>query len=117
MSGQILLWDLRAKSQPVLKSVFSGQGHAHSVTHISMVGSKNAHHLLSSSADGRICLWQLDMLSYPIEALDLVHPHYARADQMGITCLGLRAGEASTLWIGTEEGAMYQVNRFDRAGR
>jgi dynein intermediate chain len=64
-SGQIVLWDTRAKSLPVLKTPLSAGGHTHPVYSLEMVGTQNAHNLISGSTDGFICSWQLDMLAQP----------------------------------------------------
>lgn len=35
---------------------------------------------------------------------------------MAITCLDFPANETTAFWVGTEEGNVYQANRYDRAG-
>lgn len=64
-SGQIVLWDTRAKSLPVLKTPLSAGGHTHPVYSLEMVGTQNAHNLITASTDGFVCSWQLDMLAQP----------------------------------------------------
>ncbi|CAG8500152.1 10640_t:CDS:2, partial [Acaulospora colombiana] len=64
-SGQIVLWDMRAKSLPVLKTPLSSNGHTHPVYSMQMVGTQNAHNLVTASTDGLVCSWQLDMLAQP----------------------------------------------------
>lgn len=39
---------------------------------LNIVGSANAHQLISLSTDGRLCSWTLDMLAKPYEAIDLM---------------------------------------------
>lgn len=51
---------------PVLKSPLSGQGHAHPVFSLQVVGSANANQLISASTDGLVCSWQLDRLAQPL---------------------------------------------------
>ncbi|KAI9199746.1 WD40-repeat-containing domain protein [Polychytrium aggregatum] len=114
-SGQILLWDMRAKSQPVLKSPLSSTGHTHPVYSMAMVGTQNAHNLISASTDGIVCSWLLDMLAQPQEVLDLVLTG-SKTEEVAVTTFGFPANETTTFWVGTEEGAVYQANRFDRAG-
>jgi dynein intermediate chain len=67
-SGQIVLWDMRANtSAPSLKSPLSaGAGHTHPVFGLQVIGTLNAHHLLSTSTDGQMCAWQMDMLAQPL---------------------------------------------------
>jgi len=64
-SGQILLWDTRAKHLPVLKTPLSAAGHTHPVYAMHMVGTQNAHNLITSSTDGTVCSWLVDMLAQP----------------------------------------------------
>ncbi|KAI7829174.1 WD40-repeat-containing domain protein [Kickxella alabastrina] len=95
-SGQLLLWDTRAKAQPVLRTPLTAAGHTHPVYALKVVGSTNAHHVVSASSDGLACAWQLDMLAQPQDALDLTNPAHARTDEVS--------------------GVAYPVNRYDRAG-
>ncbi|CEG70977.1 Putative WD40 repeat-like protein [Rhizopus microsporus] len=115
-SGQIVLWDTRAKSLPVLKTPLSAGGHTHPVYSIEMVGTQNAHNLISASTDGFVCSWQLDMLAQPQDYLELLHSAHNKTDEVSATCLGFPDNETTAFWAGTEEGNIYQANRYDRAG-
>ncbi|KAG0276911.1 hypothetical protein BGZ95_006860 [Linnemannia exigua] len=115
-SGQILLWDTRAKSLPVLKTHLSVGGHTHPVYALDMVGTQNAHNLISVSTDGTMCSWQLDMLAQPQETLALDYPSHTITDEVAVTTLGFPDGETNAFWVGTEEGNVYQANRYARAG-
>ncbi|KAJ2708990.1 hypothetical protein H4R19_004474 [Coemansia spiralis] len=115
-SGQILLWDTRAKAQPVLKTPLTASGHTHPVYALRVVGSTNAHQLITASTDGLVCSWQLDMLAQPQEALELTHPAHLRTDEVSVTCMDFADNETTAFVVGTAEGAAYQVNRYDRAG-
>jgi len=64
-SGQIVIWDTRAKSSPVLSTSLSTPGHSHPVYSMSVVGTQNAHNLVTVSTDGIVCSWQMDMLAKP----------------------------------------------------
>ncbi|KAJ1733478.1 hypothetical protein LPJ61_001541, partial [Coemansia biformis] len=115
-SGQILLWDTRAKAHPVLKTPLTASGHTHPVYALRVVGSTNAHQLISASTDGLVCSWQLDMLAQPQEAIELTHPAHLRTDEVSVTCMDFADNETTAFVVGTAEGAAYQVNRYDRAG-
>ncbi len=65
-SGQIVLWDTRARATPVQHTPLSSVGHTHPVYCMEIVGTKNAHNLVSVSTDGRLCVWSLDNLLQPI---------------------------------------------------
>lgn len=64
-SGQVLLWDTRAKHLPVLKTPLSATGHTYPIYAMKMVGTQNANNLISSSTDGLVCSWLADMLAQP----------------------------------------------------
>lgn len=115
-SGQILLWDTRSKHLPVLKTPLSAAGHTHPVYAMQMVGTQNAHNLITSSTDGTVCSWLVDMLARPQETLELIHAGHNKTGEVAITTLDFPDNETTTFWVGTEEGNVYQANRYDRAG-
>lgn len=42
-------------------------------------------------------------------------PSHNKTDEISITSLDFPDNETSTFWVGTEEGSVYQANRYDRA--
>lgn len=96
----------------MLKTPLSASGHTHPVYSLSLVGTQNAHNLVSASTDGTVCAWVLDMLAKPQETLELVHPGGHKTDEVSVTCLAFPEGEATTFWVGTEEGNVYACNRL-----
>ena len=76
-SGQLVLWDIRSgKRTPVQRSPLSSSAHTHPVYCLDVVGSQNAHNLISASTDGRICSWNIDMLSQPqVYGKNCLYPH------------------------------------------
>ena len=50
---------------PVQRSPLSAQAHTHPVYCVNVVGTANAHNLITISSDGKLCSWSLDMLSQP----------------------------------------------------
>ncbi|TIC31554.1 WD40 repeat-like protein [Wallemia mellicola] len=115
-SGQILLWDTRAKSTPVLKTPLSATGHTHPVYDMQVVGTQNANNLMTTSTDGLVCSWTVDMLAQPQESLELSRTGHNKTDEVAITCLDLPHAETMSFYVGTEEGAIYHAHRHDRAG-
>lgn len=126
-SGQIVLWDTRARALPVLKSPLSANnGHTHPVYNVTLVGTRNAHHITSADTDGSVCTWMLDQLSHPLQRIELTTPpgraeatsagassHWTEAN---VTSLAFAAQETNTFLVGCEDGALYSAQRFDRAG-
>nr|CAG8457674.1 2192_t:CDS:10 [Entrophospora candida] len=115
-SGQILIWDIRAKSLPVQKTPLGSVGHTHPVYSLQIAGTQNAHNLITASTDGMVCYWQLDSLNRPQEFLELVHSSNSKTDEVSVTALGFPANETAAFWVGTEEGNVYQANRYSHAG-
>ncbi|OCK96971.1 WD40 repeat-like protein [Cenococcum geophilum 1.58] len=115
-SGQVLLWDTRAKSAPVQKTPLTGSGHTHPVYSLDIVGTQNANNIISCSTDGVVCGWTVDMLSQPQEHLELTNPPPAKTEDMAPTCIAFPQADPTYFLAGTEEGSIYPCHRYDRAG-
>jgi dynein intermediate chain len=120
-SGQICLWDTRTSGrtgQPVQKTPQSGShlGHTHPVYNISVVGTPNAHNILTASMDGVVCSWSVDMLTQAQEYLVLNTPAPAKTDDLAPTSMAFPAADPTFFLVGTEEGTIYPCHRYDRAG-
>jgi dynein intermediate chain, cytosolic len=115
-SGQILVWDTRSRNAPILKTPLSAAGHTHPVYSMRIVGSQNAHNLITASTDGTVCSWVLDMLARPQETVELLNPTHAKTDEVSVSVIGFPDQETTSFWVGTEEGNVYCGTRYDRAG-
>lgn len=115
-SGQILVWDTRARNAAVLKTPLSAAGHTHPVYSIRIVGTQNAHNLITASTDGTVCSWMLDMLARPQETVELLNASHPKTDEVSVTVIGFPDQETTSFWVGTEEGRVYSATRYDRAG-
>ncbi|KAK9472751.1 WD40-repeat-containing domain protein, partial [Dipodascopsis tothii] len=114
-SGQLMIWDTRARAEPVLKSQLTGSGHSHPIYAIDVVGTKNAHNIVTASTDGRVCSWTMDMLTHPEETLDLLTPAPSKTEDLAPTCMRFQPADPSLFLVGTEEGAVYPCHRYERA--
>ena len=115
-SGQVLLWDTRAKSAPVQKTPLTGSGHTHPIYAVDIVGTQNANNIISCSTDGVVCGWSVDMLAQPQEYLELQTPQPAKSEEMAPTCIAFPKSDPTYFLAGTEEGSIYACHRYDRAG-
>lgn len=119
-SGQVLLWDTRARSAlPVQKTPLTGAssgGHTHPVYSIDVVGTQNANNIISCSTDGVVCGWTVDMLSQPQEYLELTAPPPSKTEDLSPTCMAFPPSDPTSFLVGTEEGTIYPCHRYDRAG-
>uniref|UniRef100_V9KB27 Cytoplasmic dynein 1 intermediate chain 2 n=1 Tax=Callorhinchus milii TaxID=7868 RepID=V9KB27_CALMI len=108
-SGQIVLWDNRSnKRTPVQRTPLSAAAHTHPVYCVNVVGSQNAHNLISVSTDGKICSWSLDMLSQPQDSIELMHK---QSKAVAVTCMSFPLGDVNNFVVGSEEGSVYTACR------
>ncbi|EAW15127.1 putative dynein intermediate chain [Aspergillus clavatus NRRL 1] len=119
-SGQVLLWDTRSSraggGAPVQKTPLTGSGHTHPVYSISIIGTQNAHNILTASTDGVVCGWTVDMLSQPQEYLELATPPPSKTEDLAPTTMSFPQSDPTFFIVGTEEGGIYPCHRYDRAG-
>ncbi|KAI9815399.1 MAG: hypothetical protein M1832_005469 [Thelocarpon impressellum] len=115
-SGQVLLWDTRAKAAPVQKTPLTGSGHTHPVYSVDIVGTQNANNIISCSTDGVVCGWTVDMLAQPQEFINLTTPPPAKVEDLSPTCMAFPRTDPTYFLVGTEEGSIYACHRYDRAG-
>lgn len=115
-SGQVLLWDTRAKSAPVQKTPLTGSGHTHPIYSVDIVGTQNANNIISCSTDGVVCGWSVDMFTQPQELLALTTPPPAKTEDLSPTCMAFPQTDPTYFLIGSEEGTIFPCHRYDRAG-
>ncbi|KAB0351984.1 hypothetical protein FD754_016841 [Muntiacus muntjak] len=104
-SGQLVLWDNRSnKRTPVQRTPLSAAAHTHPVYCVNVVGTQNAHNLISISTDGKICSWSLDMLSHPQDSMELVHK---QSKAVAVASMSFPVGDVNNFVVGSEEGSVY----------
>ena len=64
-SGYIVQWNIREKQTPVQKSTLAQDGHNLPIHSLAIIGTQNAHNIVSISVDGKLCLWHFGELSNP----------------------------------------------------
>ena len=87
--------------------------------------------IISVSTDGVMCAWTTDMLARPQEYLELTYPPPLQptttttttllssskvVDDLSPLTVAFSRNDSSTFYVGTEEGSIYNINRYDRAG-
>ncbi|KAI1884840.1 hypothetical protein AGOR_G00213980 [Albula goreensis] len=108
-SGQIVLWDNRSnKRTPVQRTPLSAAAHTHPVYCVNVVGTQNAHNLISISTDGKMCSWSLDMLSQPQDSLELV---FKQSKAVAVTSMSFPLGDVNNFVVGSEDGSVYTACR------
>ncbi|XP_050542505.1 cytoplasmic dynein 1 intermediate chain isoform X3 [Daktulosphaira vitifoliae] len=111
-SGQIVLWDNRAqKKTPIQRTPLSNTAHTHPVYCIQVVGTQNAHNLISISTDGRLCCWSLDMLTQPVERLDLTAK---QSKSVSVSAFAFLHDDVNKFVFGSQEGSAYSACRHTK---
>eukprot|EP01135_Chromosphaera_perkinsii_P004422 Nk52_evm25s280 gene=Nk52_evmTU25s280 len=108
-AGQVVLWDNRAKNTPVQRTPLSSDYHTHPVYGLEVVGTQNAHNLVSISTEGKMCTWTLDMLSEPQDVLELQHKQNKAVSS---TCMSFAEGETNKFIVGSEDGGVFSAHRL-----
>lgn len=98
------------------KTPLTGSGHTHPVYNISIIGTQNAHNILTASTDGVVCGWTVDMLSQPQEYLELTPPPPYKTEDLAPTTMSFPQSDPTFFIVGTEEGKIHPCHRYDRAG-
>lgn len=74
-----------------------------------VVGTQNAHNLVTISTDGKFCSWSLDMLTQPQDMMDLNQAKQTKP--AAVTCMSFPNGEYNHFVIGSEGGTVYSACR------
>lgn len=115
-NGQVISWDLRAGSHPILVSPLTGTGHTHPTFCLSISGTQNANNLITASTDGVVCTWTPDILVKPQDRLVLESPFASRVEDVAPTALAVSPRDPTLFLVGTEKGSILQCNKFSQAG-
>ncbi|KAK5971000.1 Sperm-specific dynein intermediate chain 1 [Trichostrongylus colubriformis] len=116
-SGQICMWDNRVanKKTPIHKSPLSTSAHTHPVYALEVIGTHNAHNLVSISTDGKMCSWNVDNLTQPVDGKELLSRQgkQASACQTRIPCLCMSfpVADMNNFVVGSEDGHAYALSR------
>lgn len=115
-SGQVVMWDTRAKSTPVQRSALSSNGHTHPVYSVAVVGTQNAHNLITVSTNGRVCSWEMNKLVQPKESVELKSRQIsgkstAKEVEVAVTCLTTPEEEFNQFFVGSEDGSVCDCSR------
>uniref|UniRef100_A0A674A4V9 Dynein cytoplasmic 1 intermediate chain 2 n=1 Tax=Salmo trutta TaxID=8032 RepID=A0A674A4V9_SALTR len=106
-SGQIVLWDNRSnKRTPVQRTPLSASAHTHPVYCVNVVGTQNAHNLISISTDGKMCSWEPGH-----DSLELV---FKQSKAVAVTSMAFPLGDVNNFVVGSEDGSVYTACRHGR---
>ncbi|EFO85232.1 CRE-DYCI-1 protein [Caenorhabditis remanei] len=125
-SGQICVWDNRLTSRKLpinrvsfesyycdskvihFQSPLTTQAHTQPVSCLAVVGTKNAHNFVSLSRDGKICSWNVDNLTQPVDGKEMMAKDGKPASA---TRMSFPIGEMQTFVVGTDTGDILAASR------
>eukprot|EP00826_Nyctotherus_ovalis_P008308 TRINITY_DN12146_c0_g2_i4.p1 TRINITY_DN12146_c0_g2~~TRINITY_DN12146_c0_g2_i4.p1 ORF type:complete len:284 (+),score=71.50 TRINITY_DN12146_c0_g2_i4:73-924(+) len=102
-AGYLVVWDIRAKATPVLKSSLTREAHSYPIYALDVVGTENANTVVSISNDGRLCTWQMEMLTVPQRSFEMK----CRNKEVCATCMGFPLEESNDFYMGAEDNSLY----------
>lgn len=115
-SGQIAMWDIRAKETPEFKSVINTKSHTNPIFGLEIIGTKNSHNIVSLSTDGRLCVWTyVKGTITQTQVLDLVvldESNTKIRKEIVAFALAFPENEANKYFVGGENGSLYLCTRF-----
>lgn len=101
-SGQIVLWDSRVnKRTPIQRSPLA------SIIAVTLVGTQNAHNIISLGSDGSLCAWSLEMLTQPREKGKVCEMSSGGLFDIYPTCMSFFANDVNNYAVGAENGNAY----------
>lgn len=113
-SGSISIYDLRAKKDPVLKSIPSIEAHRTPVVGLKIIGGRNSNNLISISEEGRLCIWSIHNITMPLRKVDLIPPvpSQEKANEFEFLLepfsLSSIPGDTSSVFVGTNDNSIYK---------
>ncbi|KAF6773910.1 Cytoplasmic dynein 1 intermediate chain 1, partial [Paragonimus kellicotti] len=115
-SGQIVLWDSRSnKRTPVQRSPLTSWAHTHPVFAVTLVGTQNAHNIISLGSDGSLCAWSLEMLAQPREKTKVCEMSSGGLFDLYPTCMSFFDSDVNNYAVGAENGNAYCGQRHSRS--
>lgn len=111
-NGRICLYDLRAKKDPVMRSAPSADSHKTPITGLEFIGGRNSSNIVSSSEEGRICVWPLNKFDTPKKLDLLIQTKKTEEEDIDFRteplCLATMPGDTSNVYIGCIDNNLYQ---------
>ncbi|CEP21607.1 BOP5 [Cyberlindnera jadinii] len=119
-NGKIFSWDLESTSQqPYLESQVTQLTHSYPVLAMDQVPDNNGL-LITGSTDGKIIHWNPQILAKPAQQpikLEMPKSSAIRYDELTPTCFTHLESEHGYLIVGSEDGNVYKMKRFDQKSK
>lgn len=113
-TGQILVYDVRVGSTPILKTPSSGKYHSLPIYSINNFGADNSNQIVSTSNDGMICIFNISNFSRALKKIEIkrtVENKYSNIvtqEEIGVITSAIRPN-SEYLYLGSDDSDIYQV--------
>lgn len=104
-SGQIVTWDLRAKSAPVQRTSLIPEAHNQPIVSVMVYSTQGVSQVMSLSSEGKICLWALNMLHKPLRVTEAKYP----GKDFACTSSTCPLPESEQFHVGMEDGSILEA--------
>ncbi|VDK31926.1 unnamed protein product [Dibothriocephalus latus] len=102
------------KRTPVQRSTLTSWAHTQPLNTVQVIGSKNAHNIITLSSDGSMCVWSVEMLGEPREKVKVCDAPSAGLMDVFPTCMAFFANDQNNYVVGSESGNIYTDQRHSR---
>jgi dynein intermediate chain len=110
-SGCIVQWNILQKTTPVQKSTLAADGHTHPIHSLAIIGTSNAHNIVSVSVDGKLCVWHFGELGSPKISFKLFPPPAKQEDNLiDVNTIDFPEEETDKFFIGSADCKVYQAH-------
>ncbi|KAH8862907.1 Cytoplasmic dynein 1 intermediate chain 2 [Schistosoma japonicum] len=100
----------------VQRSPLTSWAHTHPVFAITLIGTQNAHNIISLGSDGSLCAWSLEMLAQPREKSKVCEMSSGGLFDLYPTCMSFFANDVNNYAVGAENGNAYCGQRHSSPG-
>jgi len=121
-SGQVVVWDTRAKRTPINRTSLS-RGHTYPIYALQCLPIVNNNNLITVSTDGMLCQWNDQDLHAPVNEL-ILHGTVISSeskdthtsDEITTTSFDFPGRDTSSVILGSDEGKIYKARIYDQKG-
>ena len=105
-SGQLVVWDLRAKSAPVQRTPLVPEAHNQPISSITLYTTmQGVHQVASMSSEGKICVWSPNMLHKPLYVSEAKYG----SKETACTSMTVPSPDTEVFHVGMEDGMILEA--------
>ena len=108
--GTLVQWDLRHSPRPKECTFPSIEGHqCCAIIYITVIGTQRHSELLSVDTQGRVALWDIEELKFPVESFEIGNSKTKQKSTL--TCATMPTDATGTIYLSMANGMIATVNK------